>query len=180
MPPTSSDSCQGRRVKPWPLAAGPAARRSRFVRAACVASGLLVAAACGDSDGNGGLAAPEPRAPSASPTASATVSSPIATTATTAAPAPPAKPAADQTIRITYRGGVVSGAGGRVKVKRGSTVAIVVTSDIADEVHLHGYDRSVAVAKGATATLTFTATIPGGFELELEKTGRRLTQIQVT
>jgi hypothetical protein len=84
-----------------------------------------------------------------------------------------------QTIRIRYAAGKVSGTAARVKVKRGSTVALVVTSDVADEIHLHGYDKSVDVTKGGTATLQFRATIPGVFEVELEKLKHRLVQLQV-
>lgn len=37
------------------------------------------------------------------------------------------------------------------------------TSAVADEVHLHGHDEKVDVPANGTATLTFTATIPGIF-----------------
>jgi hypothetical protein len=95
------------------------------------------------------------------------------------AAAGPTSPAAAQTIRIRYAGGKVSGVDAVVKVKRGSTVALVVTSDTADEVHLHGYDKSADVSKGGTATITFTATLAGRWEVELEKLGRRLVVLQV-
>ena len=91
----------------------------------------------------------------------------------------PTGPAVDQTIRITYAGGTVSGPGSLVKVKLGSKVALVVTSDVADEVHFHGYDKSADVTKGGTATLVFTADKPGRFEVELEKLGRRLVTLQI-
>jgi plastocyanin len=112
-------------------------------------------------------------------------SSPPSGTASTASAAPTsgatatASPAVDQTIAITYAGGKVSGVPGRVDVKLGSTVALVVTSDVADEVHFHGYDKHAEVSAGGTATITFTASIPGVFEVELEKLGRRLVQLQI-
>ncbi len=56
---------------------------------------------------------------------------------------------------------------------------LVVTSDVADEVHLHGYDKSVDVTAGGTATLTVLAKIPGVFEVELESRKLVLTQLQV-
>jgi hypothetical protein len=46
-------------------------------------------------------------------------------------------------------------------------------------VHLHGYDRKVAVAKGRPATLTFTADIPGVFAVELESHGIKLLDLVV-
>jgi heme/copper-type cytochrome/quinol oxidase subunit 2 len=58
-------------------------------------------------------------------------------------------------------------------------VSIRVTSDVADEVHLHGYDKKVDVAPGAPATLTFTADIPGIFEVELESRSIKLIDLVV-
>jgi hypothetical protein len=66
-----------------------------------------------------------------------------------------------------------------VKVKLNSTVALVVTSDTADEVHFHGYDKHADVTKGGTVTIVFIATLPGRFIAELEKLGRRLVTVQV-
>lgn len=85
----------------------------------------------------------------------------------------------DRTIAITYAGGKVTGVPSRVKLKHGSTVSLVVTSDVADEVHFHGYDLHADVAKGATITLTFTATLPGVYEVELEHLKRRLVVLQI-
>ena len=67
-------------------------------------------------------------------------------------------------VNAAPKGGIV-----RDKVAQGDRVVIVVTSDVADEVHLHGYDVSRPVAAGGTARLPFRATIPGRFEVELEE-----------
>lgn len=83
------------------------------------------------------------------------------------------------TIAVTLVDGEVIGDGGRVEVELGSTVNIVLTSDVADEVHLHGYNISMPVSSGAETTLTFEATIPGVFEVELETLGERLLSLQV-
>jgi hypothetical protein len=64
-------------------------------------------------------------------------------------------------------------------VKRGDQVVLVVSSDTADEVHLHGYDLSVDVPAGGTVRLPFTATDPGRFEVELEHTGVQIAEITV-
>jgi hypothetical protein len=58
-------------------------------------------------------------------------------------------------------------------------VTIRVTSDVADEVHVHGYDLMTDVDPGTPATVTFDATIPGVFEVELEKLGQQLLTLQV-
>lgn len=54
----------------------------------------------------------------------------------------------------------------RVEVKTGDQVHIRVTSDHTDEVHVHGYDIEEEVGTGSTASIDFTANIPGQFEVE--------------
>lgn len=67
----------------------------------------------------------------------------------------------------------------RQEVALGDPVAISVTSDIADEVHLHTYDLMVDVAAGETVTLEFSATIPGIFEMELESAHLQVLELVV-
>jgi len=81
-------------------------------------------------------------------------------------------------VQHVFRGGAVTG-NSREQVKRGETVRLVVASDVAEEVHVHGYDERVAVPAGGTAELTFAAAIPGVFEVELEKSHRRLFTLEV-
>jgi hypothetical protein len=72
------------------------------------------------------------------------------------------------TIRVVVKGGKPVGGIQRATVKKGQTVAIVVHSDVADEVHVHGYDLHKDVAAGGTVRIRFPATIVGEFEAELE------------
>jgi hypothetical protein len=100
-----------------------------------------------------------------------------------AGPAPALTPTVTdgiQHIRLAYAGGAVTGGVGRYAVPLGANVEIVVASDVADQVHLHGYDRMVFVTAGATATLRFAATLPGVFDVELEQRGVPLAQLQVS
>ena len=83
-------------------------------------------------------------------------------------------------ITITVRGGQVSGEIGRVAVPLGTPVTLSVTSDVADEVHVHGYNREVEIPAGGTASVSFTANIAGVFEVELHKSKRQLLQLQVS
>ena len=107
---------------------------------------------------------------------------PTSSSALAESAAPSSSPAAAQpavqTVRLSYAGGQVSGDTGRVNVPLGTTVDLVVTGDTAEQVHLHGYDRYLDVAAGGTATLRFTADIPGVFEVELHD-GLLLTQLAV-
>jgi hypothetical protein len=82
---------------------------------------------------------------------------------TEAEPPPPPKP---EVTRLRLRGGSVVGGAKDIKVTRGDTVAIVVTADAPDELHLHGYDIEKEVAPGKPARFLFKADAEGAFELE--------------
>ena len=119
-------------------------------------------------------------APAATTAPPATTTAPPATT-TAPAPtttAPPAAPRPAQ-VRIAVVGGRPVGGIRRASVKKGRRVAITVTSDLADEIHLHGYDVSAPVAPGKPARLTLTADVPGRFELEFEQRGIPIAELEV-
>lgn len=132
---------------------------------AVVTVGLLgTAAACGEPTTDSSTsAAPSP-----------------ATTGASSAPAP--APAGQQNVTnvtVTVAKGKVSTASGRVKVRRGATVRFTVTSDAADEFHLHGYDRTLDLRPGRPAVLELTADKPGVFEAELHHSKARVLELQV-
>ncbi|TDD61543.1 hypothetical protein E1293_44890 [Actinomadura darangshiensis] len=137
---------------------------TRTAAAGAVAAVLLVTAAgCGESapeTGPGGPAATSPGAPAASTTSAASGPSAVR-------------------IAVTVTGGKAHTAQRRVKVPRGATVEITVTSDTADQFHLHGYDRELRLAPGRPAVLRFTADTPGVFEAELHHSGARAFELQV-
>ena len=88
--------------------------------------------------------------------------------------------AADQRIEVQVSGGRVHGDTGRVPVAAGSHVTLVVTSDVADEVHVHGYDVEQELSPGQPAEIVLDATIPGVFEVELHEAGTTLLSLQVS
>jgi hypothetical protein len=97
-----------------------------------------------------------------------------------AGPAPAPVGPTIQTISITVRGGQITGDAGRVTVPLGTPVTISVTSDVADEIHVHGYDRKGEIpTAGGTGSVSFTANTPGVFEVELERSKLQLIQLQV-
>jgi hypothetical protein len=110
-------------------------------------------------------------APSASTTTTTTKATATTTTKTTTTAGP-------VTIRVLIKGGKPVGGIQRATVKKGQKVAIVVHSDVADEVHVHGYDLHKDVDAGGTARIVFPATITGVFEAELED--RKLQIIEFT
>lgn len=91
----------------------------------------------------------------------------------------PASTAAPTTITVEYASGRVSGDTGRVSVDAGAPVTITITSDVADEAHLHGYDLETELTPGQPAELRFEATVPGVFELELHSAEKMLLTLQV-
>jgi len=82
-------------------------------------------------------------------------------------------------VRIVVVNGQPKGGIVRESVDKGDSVVLVIESDVADEIHLHGYDVSRDVAAGGTARLTFEATLPGRFEVELEERGVQIADLTV-
>ena len=66
----------------------------------------------------------------------------------------------------------------RESVSLGKEVTVRVSGAGSDHVHVHGYDLFVDLVDGA-GELTFTASIPGVFEIELEDSGTLLVQMEV-
>lgn len=61
----------------------------------------------------------------------------------------------------------------------GDQIHFKVTSAIADEVHLHGYDIMKDVKAGGTVSYDFPATIEGVFEAEMENQKQQIIQLTV-
>ena len=119
-----------------------------------------------------GTEVPDVAGPVGSPVASAPPST--ASLPAVAAPAPSVR-----VIDVSVAGGSVTGPGSRVEAALGEDLVLRVTSDVADEVHVHGYDERAEVPAGGTVEIVFTADIPGGFDVELEGTGQLLFQLRV-
>jgi copper(I)-binding protein len=135
---------------------------------ALIVSGLALES-CGGSD--------DEAASTATTTEATTSTAETTTTTTTTETTPP--PATPTVIRVTVVDGAPKGGILREEVEKGDKVVLVVTSDVADEIHLHGYDVSRDVAAGGTVRLPFKATIPGRFEVELEDRGVQIADITV-
>jgi len=66
-----------------------------------------------------------------------------------------------------------------LRVRQGEKLTVRVSSDTADELHLHGYDLRARVSPEAAAVLQFTADRTGRFGLELHKAHRELGALEV-
>jgi hypothetical protein len=150
----------------------------RRVALAAAVLGLAVSvlvAACGDDgdeEATPTTAPTEAQTTTTTTTASTTNTATTTTTTTTQAPAP-------KTIRVTVVGGRPQGGIQRPSVDRNDKVVLVVRSDVADEIHLHGYDLSADAGPGKTARIAFTASVPGRFEVELENRGVQIADLEV-
>jgi hypothetical protein len=136
--------------------------------AALVGSGL---AGCGDGDGDGDPATPAPTTGGPAATGGAPTLTPTRSA--------PATPEPDALFEFEIVDGRASPPLDRAPVARGSTVRIEVTSDQADEVHLHGYDLTADVGPGGAGVIEFTADQTGLFELETHEGGLVLLQLVV-
>lgn len=87
---------------------------------------------------------------------------------------------ADVTIEVSYSAGEVVVTDDRQQAPIGSTVDVIVTSDVDEELHIHGYDLSVEIGAGETQTVRFVADIPGIFEVELERSGTPVIELVVS
>ena len=106
------------------------------------------------------------------------VPAPTTTVEATATTTAVAAPGVD--IEVEVAGGRVVAGGGRVKVPTDEEVRLVVRSDAADEVHVHGYDREFAVPAGGEGSVTFVADLEGVWEVELHDAGLILVELEVS
>lgn len=83
-------------------------------------------------------------------------------------------------IEVRVENGEPDPTPGRVEVPVGSTVRLTVTSDVADEVHVHTYEEEITLRPGNPGSVEFTADIPGLFEVEMHESGTVLFSLQVS
>jgi hypothetical protein len=86
----------------------------------------------------------------------------------------------ESTFLVVVRDGKPVGGVQHFEAHKGGRVVLRVRSDVADEVHLHGYDLMQDVAPGEPVEIRFQATIAGRFEVELEDAGTPLAELEVS
>jgi uncharacterized cupredoxin-like copper-binding protein len=150
-------------------------RPTRFARgtasALLPALALLALAGC-DDDGQ--------PVSGQTPSTSASVASPSATLPTT--PSGPITTADQAAVVIvaTVANGKITPNTQTVKAEQGQRVMVTVTSDEADELHVHGYDKEVELQPGKPGSVTFTADTKGTFEIETHESGKLVAKLIVT
>jgi FtsP/CotA-like multicopper oxidase with cupredoxin domain len=150
----------------------PRSQRLTFLAIAlaiAVAAVLLLSSSGGDDEETAGTSA----GATATATPSATAE-PGATATETPEPTPTPTPTPKPEPPLVTQGKVT-----KLRFKEGDTVRFRVRADVADEVHVHGYDLMKDVEPGETITFSFPAKIPGIFEIELEDAGEQIAQLRV-
>jgi hypothetical protein len=119
-------------------------------------------AACGSSNDEGG----ETRAAADS-------------TATTPSESPESASRGGKVPTIVIRNGEPVGGIEELEYNAGDEIRFEVTSDVADEVHVHGYDLMNEVPAGGMVSFDFPAEIEGIFEVELEGRKEQIAELRV-
>ena len=134
---------------------------------------LALAAGCGsDQD-------PAVSGPTSSTTSTADGEGDGGSTTTTPGSTTSAPDDGVQVIEVTVTGGQPEGGARTESVDVGDEVELRVTADAADEVHVHGYELVLELHPDETATLRFTADLPGRWEVELHEAEVELLQLEV-
>jgi pyruvate/2-oxoglutarate dehydrogenase complex dihydrolipoamide acyltransferase (E2) component len=128
-----------------------------------VAAVIVLSASGGDDEEPAGTSAQATATPSATETAAPDE---------TATPEPTRTPRPQPPL-IT-RGKVT-----KLRFDQGETIRFRVRSDVADHVHVHGYDLFKDVEPGKTVSFSFPAEITGIFEIELEDRAEEIAQLRV-
>jgi hypothetical protein len=82
-------------------------------------------------------------------------------------------------IEVTIIDGIVRTDADRVEARSGETIRVVVTSDVDDELHIHGVDETAALVADVPTTVEFAVEEPGVFEVETHDTSLLLFQLLV-
>jgi hypothetical protein len=138
----------------------PIARAAIAVGALAVIVVLFIVLAGGDDDNSGS-------------TTTTTTTQSTGTTKTTTVEVPQAKV-------VTVKDGKPVGGIQKLDYNKGDRVRLVVRSDTADEVHVHGYDLKQDIPEGGgSVRFNFAADIDGVFEIELENAKQQIAELRV-
>ena len=94
----------------------------------------------------------------------------------TATPTPTATPAPEV---VRYRGGKAVGGVERLSFEKGDTARFSIASDVAEEIHVHGYDLYRDVPAGGRTRFSFEADIEGIFEVEMHGSAVQVAELRV-
>ena len=137
-------------------------------RGSCLLAGLVLVLALG------GCASGDDDPGDAGTTASAS-----ATTGGSASSSPATETEQAVEISVAVTDGKVEPEPRRVEVAKDSQVRLIVTSDVDDELHVHGYEVEAELEAGRPTTVELVADQTGIFEVETHETELELLQLEV-
>jgi hypothetical protein len=91
----------------------------------------------------------------------------------------PGEPA-QTAVEVVVKDGKPVGGIQHLTYGKGDDIRFIVKSDVADEVHVHGYDLMKDVDAGGQVEFHFPAKIDGKFEIELENRKEQIADLAVS
>jgi hypothetical protein len=88
-------------------------------------------------------------------------------------------PAGGEVSTIVVRDGEPVGGAQELEFSAGEEIRFRVSSDQAEEIHVHGYDVSQDVPAGGTVEFDFPADLEGIYEVELEALGVQILELRI-
>jgi hypothetical protein len=137
-------------------------RRIPVLLVLCTA-GAITLAGCGSSSSSGGPAATQPSSASTAP-----------------APGSSGTAASDVIGAVTMVKGKPQGGAKRISIKAGKPAVLMVTSDVATEIHVHGADRHIQVPANQPTAVDVSEAAPGSYEVEDHASDALLVQLRVS
>jgi hypothetical protein len=138
---------------------------------------VWLTAGCGGTKTTGGTSSSSGQASSSAASSSGT------SAASSSAPAPSGSqqpPAGAATFDVTIANGQVTPTNATWQAKVGQPISVRVTSDAADELHVHSSpDHEFEVAAAPNQVFTFTVDVPGSVDIELHKLDKTIATLQV-
>ena len=102
-----------------------------------------------------------------------------ASTSSSSSSSPSSSSSAGRTVTITVTGTKVTPAPSTVDLPVGESLTLTVTSDHADELHIHGFEVEKELTAGTPLSVTVTGKQPGVYEVETHHPELRLMKIAV-
>ncbi len=100
---------------------------------------------------------------------------------TTESPDPVAAPAPkpDPVPTVAFAGGKPKGGVQKLEFKKGDDVEFKVTSDVGEEIHVHGFDIKKDIEPGKSVTFAFPAKFDGKYEVEMEGSATQIASLEI-
>jgi hypothetical protein len=87
---------------------------------------------------------------------------------------------ANGTLGITVAGGTVSPLEANIQVKVGQRIRVTAVSDVAESIHIHGYDITLTLPPAVPGEISFTANQIGVFNIETHESGKLVATLIVS